>query len=236
MSGRRFYLNIKHKLRSALNPALCQLCGIPVDATAMLCTHCFNSLSQVPNPCTRCGQPNPASGDICPSCRLNPPRWQRMIAPLTFSGATRDLILQFKFAQQRPQARILLTHLLDKYRQHTPDVLIPVPLHPQKRLQRGYNQAQEVAAVLSDSLFIPLDTRSLRRVKLTGSQAGLSLHKRRKNLRAAFTYQPVRRYRSVAIIDDIITSGSTMDEICKVIQKAGVRHIEAWSLARTLKH
>lgn len=235
MSGRRIYLNIQHKLRTTLNPALCLLCGTPVDSKAFLCTHCDASLQRVQRPCNLCGLPNRATGPICPLCLHSPPRWNHMIAPLVFADTARELILQFKFGQQLPHVLALLTHLRPHYARYPVDALLPVPLHPQKRRERGYNQAHEIARILSGLLTIPLDARSLQRVRATSSQAGLSLDKRRRNLRGAFVFSPIRRYRSVAIIDDIITSGSTMEEICKRLKKGGVERVEVWSLARTLK-
>ena len=236
MSGRRIYLNIQHKLRSALNPALCLLCGIPVASDAFFCAHCDASLQRVAQPCSLCGLPNKAAGPVCPACLHAPPRWNHMIAPLVFTGAARELILQFKFGQQLHLVPALLSHLRAHYARRPVDALLPVPLHPHKRLERGYNQAHEIARALSAMLALPLDAHSLQRVKFTRSQAGLSLNRRRSNLLGAFDYRPAKPYRRVAIIDDIITSGSTMNEISKRIHQSGVEQIEVWSLARTLKH
>ncbi len=235
MSGRRFYLNIKHRLTTALNPALCQLCGIPVSADAYLCMHCQTALRTVPNPCLLCGLPNPAEGDICAACLKNPPRWARMVAPLIFGGHTRQLLLQLKYAGQLHQARVLLTHILAAYRQRPVEVLLPVPAHRHKLTGRGYNQAQEIAKILSDRLSLRLDDRSLIKIRQTDAQSGLNLHQRRRNIRGAFEYRSRCDYRSVAIVDDIITSGSTMHEICRLLHKVGVEHVEVWSVARTLK-
>ncbi len=236
MSGRRFYLNIKHRLTTALNPALCQLCGIPVSADAYLCIHCQTALRRVPNPCLLCGLPNLAAGDICAACLKNPPRWARMAAPLIFGDHTRQLLLQLKYAAQLHQARVLLTHIVDAYRQRPVEVLLPVPAHRQKLIGRGYNQAHEIAKILSERLSKRLDDRSLSKIRQTGAQSGLNLHQRRRNIRGAFEYRPLRDYRSVAIVDDIITSGSTMNEICRLLHKAGVDYVEVWSVARTLKN
>jgi len=98
--------------------------------------------------------------------------------------------------------------------------------------QRGFNQSAEIARLLSQHPDIPLDRHSLKRIKATEFQHGLSLHKHQKNLLKAFQFTPETSYRSVAII----TSGSTMSEICKLLKRAGVEHIEVWSLARALKH
>ncbi len=158
-----------------------------------------------------------------------------MIAPLEFTGYTRDLLLKFKFCGQMHQALILLAHCCQAYRQRPVEVLLPVPLHPQKSRQRGFNQAQEITAILSGLLQRPIDQSCLNRVKPTKAQSGLSLSKRLRNLQGAFEFTTGTEYKRVAIVDDIITSGSTMQALCKVLRKGGVEYIEVWSIARTLK-
>ncbi len=200
-----------------------------------MCEDCLESLPRVGHPCSCCGLPNASRAEVCASCLLKPPRWHNMIAPLIYRAETRRLIHDLKFNEQLYVANALLQHLAHCYRDHPVEVLMPVPLHPTRLLERGFNQSAEIAAILSRHLHIPLDRHSLKRIKATDSQSGLSLNKRRKNLLKAFQYDPQEPYRSVAIIDDVITSGSTMTEICKQLQKAGVKHMEVWSLARALK-
>jgi len=159
-----------------------------------------------------------------------------MIAPLVYTGSVRKLIHDYKFNEQIHIANALLSGLYPYFEKRPVEVLLPVPLHPSRLLDRGFNQSAEIAKVLSRHLNIPFDTTSLRRIKSTEFQSGLSLNKRRKNLLKAFEYVPQQQYHSVALVDDVITSGSTMSEICKQLQKSGTQHIEVWSLARALKH
>lgn len=236
MSGRRFYLNIRHKISQFLNPALCLTCGLSIEASAFLCPDCQASLERVANPCTLCALPNPADGSICPSCRHKSPVWQSITSPLVFRGSTRRLIHDLKFNEQTHIATALVTHFYTLFPADRIEALVPVPLHKSRLLERGFNQAVEIAAALSRQLDIPMDRSSLQRIKATESQSGLSPDKRQKNILRAFQFNPVRNYQSVAIVDDVITTGSTMLEISKVMQRAGVKHIEAWSLARALKH
>lgn len=236
MSGRRVYRFLRNKFGYLLNPGLCLSCGIPVVAEAYLCEHCVDSLEPVPNPCSCCGLPNKTDGSICPVCLHQPPRWQYMISPLIYSTGTRKIIRELKFNEQLHLANALLTHIHQFYNNHPVDVLIPVPLHKSRLLERGYNQSEEIACILSRRLNIPVDRTSLTRIKATDSQSGLSLNKRQQNILKAFEYTATAQYKSVAIIDDIVTTGSTVSEICKVLKKAGIQHIEVWSLARALKH
>ena len=236
MSGRPFYLNIRHKISQLLNPALCLSCGIPVSSSDFICTDCMDAMERVPSPCELCGLPNPIDDAICPSCLHHPPLWQSMTAPLIYRDNTRKLIQALKFNEQVYIANALITHIYPYFNPHGVEALIPVPLHLNRLLERGFNQAEEIANALSSFLNIPVDRKSLTRIKSTESQAGLSLNKRQHNIIKAFQYRGVRPYKRVAIIDDIITSGSTMSEISKCLQKSGIRDIQVWSLARALKH
>lgn len=236
MSGRRFYFNIRDKLRRILNPAFCAGCARPIASAQYLCSDCERAMHRVPDPCRGCGLPHQGGMDLCPACLYQPPRWQRMIAPLAFEGLTRRLIHDFKFNQQPHLASALIAHIHGYYQPVNVDALIPVPLHQSRLLERGFNQSQEIACALSERLHLPLDRSSLQRVRATESQSGLSLHKRQHNLHKAFIYDNHKTYRKVALVDDIITSGSTMTEITKTLQRSGVDYIEVWSLARALKH
>jgi ComF family protein len=236
MSGRRIYLNIRHKLRRILNPALCQICGIAISADACYCQFCWSEFDSVKNACELCGLPNHASGDICPLCLLNPPPWQRMIAPLVYSGNARKEIHRLKYSYQLEVAQALLQPLQAKFNSCGIQVLIPVPLHHSRLLERGFNQSAEIARILSSYLGTPVEPHALRRIRATQPQAGLSPAKRRNNIKRAFVYTTRQSYNRVAIIDDVITSGSTVGEICRLLNRKGVNHIEVWSLARTLKN
>ncbi|MDJ0881444.1 MAG: ComF family protein [Gammaproteobacteria bacterium] len=236
MSGRRIYFNIRNKISCLLNPALCLSCGIPIRAEELICEICFSALQQVQNPCTGCGLPQKYPGRLCPTCLHHHPDWQHMIAPLVYTGSVRQIMQDYKFNEQIHLANALLSCLYGLYQQRPVEILIPVPLHPLRLLERGFNQSNEIAQVLSRYLNIPVDNTSLQRIKSTQSQSGLSLNKRRKNLLKAFAFSPQQPYQSVALIDDVITSGSTLSEICKQLKKSGIEHIEVWSLARTLRH
>lgn len=217
-----------------LNPGLCLGCGISIKSSRYFCRHCDQSLARVTNPCRACGQPNPVTGELCPACLHKPPPWQAMIAPLVYQDATRRLVHQLKFSENTPLAEALVQHLISAYQLRPVQVLLPVPLHRSRLLERGFNQSLEIADALSRRLQIPLDPHSLQRIRATDAQSGLSLNQRQQNLAKAFDYQPRQAYRAVAIVDDVITSGSTMTEICKLLRRQGIEHIEAWSLARAL--
>ena len=114
-------------------------------------------------------------------------------------------------------------------------MLLPVPLHRTRLLERGYNQACEIATVWSAALGIPVDRRALTRPRSTQSQSGLSAAQREQNVRQAFAYVPKHEYRHVALVDDIVTTGSTVTEITKLLHRNGVEFVEVWALARVYR-
>ncbi len=113
-----------------------------------------------------------------------------------------------------------------------PDALIAVPLHSSRLKERGFNQSDEIALYLKKQLDIPLLNQHLKRVIDTVSQASLKAPERRKNLNNAFQYQHTDGTDFIAIIDDVVTTGSTANEIAKTLKKTGVKRVEIWTFAR----
>nr|WP_005573134.1 hypothetical protein [Aggregatibacter actinomycetemcomitans] len=153
------------------------------------------------------------------------------------------LIHRFKFQNQfwldRTLARLLYLAIRDARRTHRlplPEVILPVPLHHFRQWRRGYNQADLLAQQLAKWFKIPVDNGLLLRTKRTPTQRGLTAKDRRHNLKNAFRISTNDRhfpYRSVALVDDVITTGSTLNEIAKRLRQANVVHIQVWGLART---
>jgi len=114
-----------------------------------------------------------------------------------------------------------------------PQVLIPVPLHPSRLGERGYNQALEIARVLARELALPIDNHVCERVAATAPQAGLDEHARRRNIRGAFAVRGPFHWSHVVILDDVVTTGSTVAELARVLRGAGARRVEVWAAART---
>ncbi|MDH3635208.1 MAG: ComF family protein [Gammaproteobacteria bacterium] len=218
-------------------PGVCLACGSEISDANSLCPDCKARLQWVPNPCQYCGQPNAANGLVCPRCLLCPPRWQKMIAPLQYRGLARRYLLQLKFSESHYLAKTLCHQCLEPFRASTPqpEVLIPVPLHRTRLLERGYNQAREIAGIWSRAFGIPVDQHALTRLRATPGQSGLSATQRANNVRQAFAYAPKRVYRHVALVDDIVTTGSTASEITKTLHRAGVDFVEVWALARVYR-
>jgi len=228
-------LNIRYFLDRLVDPGECLLCKSTAAMQQSLCIHCWRSLPRVPHPCRLCGLPAPGDDPVCPRCLHRPPPWQRMRAPLVFSGETRRLLLQMKFQERLIIANTLASRLWPLLDGSGVEVLIPVPLHPRRLFERGFNQSLLIARQLAWRLDLPVDHRSLIRRLPTPAQTGLSRNQRRKNLRQAFAYRPRRPWRHIALIDDVITTGSTMEACCRALKQGGIETVEVWSIARRLK-
>jgi ComF family protein len=129
-------------------------------------------------------------------------------------------------------AELLLAYI-EQEMDEPPQLLIPVPLHPGRLRERGYNQALELARPLSRRLAIPLDYLSCRRTRPTQAQSELPMKERRKNVRGAFQVKGEIPARHVALIDDVVTTGSTVTELTRLLKRHGVRRVQVWTLART---
>lgn len=171
---------------------------------------------------------------LCGRCLRLRPAFDETLAPFVHQGAIRYLISSLKFNADFKNAR-LLGMLLAKHLPITakkPDCILPVPLHKARYRQRGFNQAIEIARTVSRELQIPLDLASCHRHRDTLHQTALSAKKRRKNLKNAFSIiQPVYA-QHVAILDDVMTTGSTVHELAALLKKAGVSKVDVWVCAR----
>ncbi|MGB7453948.1 MAG: ComF family protein [Lysobacterales bacterium] len=148
------------------------------------------------------------------------------------------LVQVFKFKRQLAAGRIL-SHLICEHvtqqESSLPDMLVPVPLHNHRLLSRGFNQAYELAAYAGRVLDIPLLTGGLRRRRNTRAQSGLSRKQRRKNVRGAFYWHGTGKPgRHVALIDDVMTTGTTVTECARVLKKAGSKRVDIWVAARAI--
>jgi ComF family protein len=221
-------------------PPTCCLCfGEGQSAGSLwgldLCTHCEAACPCLRNPCPRCAQPLPADGR-CAGCAVQPPPFDAAFAAFAYAHPVDHLVRELKFRHTLPAARVL-GMLLAERRGATglalPDVLVPVPLHRDRFIERGFNQAELIARAAARRLGVPLRTGVLRRQSGAPAQSGLSAEARRENLRAAFV---VRGHPPphVAVIDDVLTTGSTASEAARALKRAGAARVEIWVAARAL--
>jgi ComF family protein len=226
------------KIASLLVPYTCLFCSYPSSRGQDLCDGCLNELPLLGNPCIRCAKPLQQNNLICGDCLTHSPPFDRTFALFVYEKPITRFVMQIKFNHALLNARIAGELLTEKIitqwylNQPLPDLIIPVPLHPLRLRERGFNQAIEIARPLSKKLQLPLDIEGTQRVKATAAQATLLAKDRILNIKEAF--QVNRQYSGLhlAVVDDVITTGHTIREFCRVLKKAGARQIDVWSCAR----
>jgi ComF family protein len=164
----------------------------------------------------------------------NLPAFDETFAPFLHYRAIRYFIIQLKFHKHFPSAR-LLGDLLADYLEKTaelPDCIIPVPLHKNRYRERGFNQSQEIAQILAKRLKVKLDIHSCSRHRDTAHQVGLSGEQRNENIKNAFSVSPNFNTKHVAIVDDVMTTGSTVHELALALKMAGCDRVQVWVCAK----
>lgn len=218
-----------------LLPRRCLLCDAPAGADH-LCPACALELPRIHQACPCCAMPVATPG-VCASCLRHPPPFDAAMAPLEYAGAVRYLLTHFKFSGRLSHGVPLAHHLLDMVRRRSvgglPMALLPIPVHPQRLRERGYNQSLELARFLGRGLDIPVLPQALQRVRATPPQMSLPESARVANVRGAFlvgTAVP----RHVALIDDVLTTGATVSELARLLKKQGCDRVEVWCASRAI--
>lgn len=232
----------------------CLACGGNAGRGLPLCPGCEQDLPRIPCPCPACALPlvtdpaggpasDPATGtakgnDACPACRKRRPFSGIAVAATAYAYPVDALVQQLKFGGRQPVARVLgrllATSVQARYAADTlPSALLPVPLHTGRLRERGFNQAERIARAAAGILRLPLATNAVLRTRGTMAQSGLDLRRRRDNLQGAFVVTaPLPAH--VAIVDDVVTSGSTVLSLAATLAAAGAERIDVWAVARTL--
>jgi ComF family protein len=215
-----------------LFPVSCVICGSAVleRKWGAACPDCWSSLVPVPPPiCPQCGDPAPAIEGLCGLCRTGEHAFDFARSAVLFTDTLREIVHHLKYSDRVSLAKPLGDLLKEclNVETFTGSVVVPVPLHRSRARIRGYNQAELIASRLGR----PVAANLLRRRKNTPSQTGLSRNQRRLNLAGAFE---VRRHVSgaVIVVDDVYTTGSTMNEIAKTLKRAGAERVEVLTVAR----
>ena len=220
-------------------PRRCPLCDLRVSQSRALCQACTGDLPWLNNPCSQCGLAlGKAEDSYCADCLRDPPAFDHCFAPLVYAPPLDYLIAAFKYRAQLGHGE-LLADLLIEYLRHCysqqpwPTRVLPVPLHWRRRLRRGFNQSEILAYRLARQLPIKLDFASCRRLRATAAQQGQTRAQRKHSLRQAFQVQGDFSGQHVAILDDVVTTGSTVNEIAQLLRLAGAARVDIWALART---
>jgi ComF family protein len=225
------------RLADALYPPRCALCTAPGQPGLDLCPDCEAGLPRNTACCARCALPLPGAppGTFCGRCQRRPPRYHLACAPLLYRAPVDGLILRLKFGHALPPARLLGELLAKQLQLRTgplPGRILPVPLHPRRLRERGFNQALEIARVPARHFGVPLDAQSLIRVRDTATQSTLPARQRHANVRHAFAVTRPMAGLHVALVDDVMTTGQTVNAAAHALRQAGVARVEVWCAAR----
>ncbi|MBK5275357.1 MAG: ComF family protein [Desulfuromonadales bacterium] len=239
---------LKAFLAAALDvvfPPLCHVCRacIPDAGELHICPACLERMPPIRAPlCVICGIPFIGAGDshTCGSCCTTHPRFDSARAALGYEGAARDLIHAFKYRNKthlrRPLGLLMIRGLSEFILAGRHDLIMPVPLHRKKLSSRGFNQALLLSEILSHQLQIALDRHNLRRIRWTEPQVNLAAADRKANVKGAFAiHEPalVRGHR-VLLVDDVLTTGSTVEECAGTVKGAGAAGVTVITVARAL--
>ncbi len=220
-------------------PPTCLLCGGQGQHGHDLCEGCLRELPRNLSCCPVCALPLPQDSGAatnCGSCLRHHPRFDLCHAPFLYLPPFGRLIGDLKFNSGLTQARLLarlLGDFLETAMESPPDLLIPVPLHPSRLRERGYNQSLELARPLSRQFGIPLKYNLCTRIRATPHQLSLKKQDRTRNVRGGFRVSGKLNARHVALIDDVVTTGATVSELARQLKKNGVERVDVWAVART---
>ncbi|MBL8507341.1 ComF family protein [Chitinimonas sp. JJ19] len=221
-------------LINRLLPQSCLLCGDHSGARS-LCPPCHAELPwHGGEQCPVCALPT-LNGSHCGACIKNPPAFDRTTAAWHYGWPMDRLIPAYKYRSQLELTHALAQGLLQATEgADQPDMLLPMPLHPTRLRERGFNQSQELARQLGRWRQLPLADQVVARIKLTPPQASLPRDERQRAIRGAFAVQGKVAGQHIALVDDVMTTGASLNELAHALKKAGARRVDCWVLARTL--
>lgn len=231
----RFVRKIGHWLL----PFLCCLCGDKTNTNRDLCSVCRATLPWAEDRCYRCGlRMHNNHLSCCQTCIDNPPAFDRVCTLFSYDAPVTKLVTGLKFGRQLAYGRILGDMLADAvlndwYQDgNFPEAVIPMPLHAKRLKTRGYNQSLELAWPITKRSKITLLSQVVKRIRSTKPQSGLNAEQRRHNVSKAFAIPIPLMLEHVAILDDVVTTGNTVSELCMALKQAGVLQVDVWCICR----
>lgn len=223
----------------------CILCGDDSENTTCLCNACQDELPYIKTACPSCGIPldkasvlgtyEETSNEICGACMTAPPTAGRCVSVLHYDSPVDYLIKHMKYHNQLAIAELMGKLIATKVKKQAlplPEQIIPIPLHIDRLQQRGYNQAIEIGKTVSRELAIPLNLTDCTRIRSTTPQFDLPANERVDNIKNAFEISHQLKAKHVALIDDVMTTGSTVQEVAKELLNSGATQVDIWVCAR----
>jgi ComF family protein len=228
------FIDIRSKINQILLPPTCVLCGAQAQEN-LICRSCEADL---PWPdglqCPVCALPT-GTGDTCGNCLKSPPAFDATRALLAYQFPVNAVLQRYKYSGFLAVAHLmgeLFARKLEGH--HLPDLILPMPLHPSRLKERGFNQAVEIGRILAARLGVPLEARLAKRTRATPPQANLAFKERHRNVRGVFACEPLLAGKRVALLDDVMTTGASLHALAKAAKQAGAERVECWVVARTL--
>lgn len=225
----------------SLLPETCLLCGL--EQQAALCRDCEAQFFGHASPrCSSCALPLDQPAPHCGQCLAQPPAFSHTVVACDYRAPLDQLVLALKFGHQLGVAPVLAAQIARELARwpvaQRPQLLLPVPLSRERLAERGFNQALEIGRALARLLGLPLATQLLQRTRDTAAQSLLHPRQRQDNIRAAFALNP-RGLATIAgchvgVVDDVITTGATLQEIATCLTRHGARQVSNLVFARTL--
>ncbi len=227
-------------------PSRCPMCNSTTSGG--FCTECQKYLSRISAACSVCGSPYSEysfSESVnlpeahCGRCQTRPPAQDESVVALAYGQPVSYYIQALKYNKELAiadaLARILCTSI-EKSVAELPEIIVPIPLHKNRLKSRGFNHSLEISRFVATYFALNIDNTILLRNRDTISQTTLNEAQRRRNLKNAFSVrqQPDILYRHIALVDDVITSGSTTNEAAKTLKKSGVQKVSVWAIAKTV--
>lgn len=242
-------------------PFTCVLCGDLSSLNKDLCVACFENLPKLGYGCRVCGTVIPSDArnllpmhisyvkrsltsfgmtDVtCGQCLKSPPYFDRTIALFTYTHPIDKFIIALKFQQKLMYAKLLgelfAEYIAMYYQNDTlPELVIPVPLHKNRLRERGFNQALELSKPIEKKLNLKINTKSCQKIRHSEAQSLISAKHRQKNVKKSFAVVKNIKAKHIAILDDVMTTGHTVNELSKVLKNSGIEKIDVWCVARTI--
>ncbi len=219
----------------------CAWCRLPIRSEKRLCKQCITSLPYLQHACYQCANPLPennANLALCGHCIRQAPYFHHAIASCHYQTPIIEWIHQYKFEHNLFYGAVLAELLLEKvkltYKNEIalPNCIIPVPLHASRLRHRGFNQALELAKPLARTLKLPLLRFAVKRQRATRPQTGLTAKQRQHNVSNAFCCRVKLPYQHVALVDDVMTTASTLNAVAQCLCEQDIQQIDVWCCAR----
>lgn len=220
----------------------CILCGRELSKVTRhrICNACYALLEVIGNrECLKCGKLLFAEEQYCLACQNQERVFDRAIAPFCYAGGASSLVMNLKFHGKKYLAEPMAKFMSDKLLEEgiLVDLVLPVPLHPKRKKERGFNQSELLAEEIASSLSLPLDRASAIRVRNTSASSKLEggRHAREENMKDAFSVVngEAVKGKHILVVDDVLTTGTTANELAKALKKAGARRVTVLTFATT---